>query len=136
MKTLPLNQFELTGSNLYTREDIMFILGNVCLSTGGYPIKLTEVASIQLMGVHHPANREGVLPHPADGGGYPHPASTCYAVGSMPLAFTQEDFLVMYEFVNRQTCINFSDQFLILNSLCVKFLTLNQTIDVFYFILS
>ena len=42
------------------------------------------------------------------GMGYPPPptrqssiASTCYAAGGMPLAFTQEDFLVCYLFANR-----------------------------------
>ena len=48
----------------------------------------------------------GLGPHPGPGMGYPPDmgrgtppgqisiASTCYAAGSMPLAFTQEDFLV------------------------------------------
>ena len=36
---------------------------------------------------------------PRPGMGYPHSiASTCYEAGGMPLAFTQEDFLVMFIF--------------------------------------
>ena len=43
---------------------------------------------------------DGVPPPPRHGTGYPPPpptwdiASTCYVAGGMPLAFTQEDFLV------------------------------------------
>ena len=53
-------------------------------------------------GVPHPRSRRGIL-HPADWGGVPHPRSRrgypipgtcCYAAGSVPLAFMQEDFLV------------------------------------------
>ena len=51
------------------------------------------------MGVHPP-------PHIKDWMGYPFPSrdssivSTCYAAGGMPLAFTQEDFLVAQNFGN------------------------------------
>ena len=45
----------------------------------------------------------GAVPHPCGGGGTPPPpirqssiASTCYTAGGMPLAFTQEDFLVHF----------------------------------------
>ena len=44
--------------------------------------------------------RDGVSPPPIQGWGTPVPAgldsraSTCYAVGATPVAFTQEDFLV------------------------------------------
>ena len=47
----------------------------------------------------------GTLPPPGLDGVPPPPirqssiASTCYVAGSMPLAFTQEDFLVLYLFV-------------------------------------
>ena len=72
------------------------------VQVGGYPIQLMggtlprsrwEGYPIQLTGVPHPANGE-VLPQ---AGGTPHQGSmacTCYAAGGMPLAFTQEDFLV------------------------------------------
>ena len=85
------------------------------LIEGGYPIPGPGGGwyyPLQLMGVPHPRSRQGV-PYPAvGGGGYPVPktgwgtpppprvrrqssiASTCYVVVGMPLAFTQEDFLV------------------------------------------
>ena len=31
-------------------------------------------------------------------------ASTCYAAGGMPLAFTQEDFLVLHKYLNIEVC--------------------------------
>ena len=57
----------------------------------GYPILLTGDTTIQ--------DQDGGVPPIQDWMGYPHPvrrqisiASTCYAAGGMPLAFTQEDF--------------------------------------------
>ena len=91
---------------------------------GGYPIQLMEVPIPGLDGgggVSHPA--DGGVPHPRstsvppwkglDGvrlqpesdGVHPPPirqnsiASTCCTAGGMPLAFTQEDFLVFAEFI-------------------------------------
>ena len=73
------------------RGKVMFWHESVCLSTlaGG--------------GVPHP--RSGVGGYPGQvftGWGTPPPsiASTCYAAGGMPLAFTQEDFLVISRFLN------------------------------------
>ena len=72
-------------------------------SSWGYPIPGLDG------GVPWPG--KGVPSHSDLGWGYPHPgqapgqggtpnwnstACTCYMVGSMPLAFTQEDFLVWY----------------------------------------
>ena len=84
---------------------------------GGYPIQPWAGGSTPTLdgGVPHPMSGEGV-PQPWTGGvphvgGVPHPmsggyppteiASTCYgyAAGGVPLAFTQEDFLVIF-FVN------------------------------------
>ena len=55
---------------------------------GGYPIPGTQ----------------GTSHHHQDWMGYPHPpirqssiTSTCYVAGGVPLAFTQEDFLVLQE---------------------------------------
>ena len=84
---------------------------------GGYPIQLMGGTPSSWWGVPHPAG--GGVPQPADGG-YPgrytplagvpptrgttpppHQSSiacTCYAAGGMPLAFTQEDFLVYFIF--------------------------------------
>ena len=83
---------------------------------GGYPIQgLGGGYPVPGLGVPHPRSGLGVPqctpyhdwmgypPHPHhDWMGYPSPtpirqssiASTCYTAGDMPLAFTQEDFLV------------------------------------------
>ena len=64
---------------------------------GGYPILGSDMRyPIQLMGGVPHLSWWGV-PHVQDWMGYPPPiiASTCYAAGSMPLAFTQKDFLVL-----------------------------------------
>ena len=61
----------------------------------GYPILLMGGTPSQVQGVPYPV--DVVLPS-RSGWGTPHQeisiASTCYVVGSVPLAFTQEDFLV------------------------------------------
>ena len=94
-----------------------------CLSvriSGEYPIQrmagggVFTPSQVQT-GVPHPRSRQGGgtpthtsrtrwgIPPLQDWVGYPHPppqsgdssiSSTCYAAGGMPLAFTQEDFLV------------------------------------------
>ena len=67
-------------------------------------------------GVLHPRSGWGGTPHPGLDGltstlgqdwmGYPPPirwssiANTCYAVGGMPLALTQEEFLVLFWFLS------------------------------------
>ena len=43
----------------------------------------------------HPSPQLGYSP------GLDNRRSTCYAVGGMPLAFTQEDFLVSFDFIAR-----------------------------------
>ena len=55
---------------------------------GGYPVWGNPRSG--RMGVPPPVGLDGV-PHPGDSSST---ASTCYAVGGMPFAFTQEDFLV------------------------------------------
>ena len=91
------------------------VIVSVCSHLGGYPI------SVLGRGVPHPRSRWGGTPsqvqvegYPIPGlGGYPIPgpggtpgtpppariASTCYSyvAGGMPLAFMQEDFLVIYK---------------------------------------
>ena len=63
--------------------------------TGGIPLQAR-------MGGYPPPGLDGVPPLSRTGWGTPSPigrqssiASTCYTAGGMPLAFTQEDFLVM-----------------------------------------
>ena len=87
---------------------VLFSQVCVCLFTGcGNPSSLTGGTPsqdrgypIQPNGKVVPQSQDGGTPPPQDGWGYPSPrrqsstASTCYAAGSMPLAFTQEDFLV------------------------------------------
>ena len=75
----------------------------------GYPYPAIGVLPSSQKGIS-PSSQKGVLP-PCHWGypprsakrGYPHPANrgggtpiqvTCYVAGGMPLAFTQEDFLV------------------------------------------
>ena len=81
---------------------------------GGYPIPG--------LGVGPHLRSGGGVPHPRSGwwgypdqvwmGGVPHPtirqssiASTCYAAGGVPLAFTQEDFLVGTVFIPKLSSI-------------------------------
>ena len=59
----------------------MFILGNVSLSTGGGG------------GVPHSADGDNPLPRRQKSR-----AKICYVVSGMPLALTQEDFLVAFKF--------------------------------------
>ena len=74
---------------------------------GGYPHGLDwmGVLPLGLDGVLPPSGLDGGISSPppvSPGWGYPPPsrqssrASTCYAVGGMPLAFTQDDFLVTF----------------------------------------
>ena len=72
-----------------TKDDrkVMFSQTSVCLSIGGTPVPVGEGT---------PVPDEGIPPPPA-GIGYPprdRRANTCYATGGIPLAVTQEDFLV------------------------------------------
>ena len=72
--------------------------------TGGYPIQLTEGTPSQVWRGGYPIQLTGGTPFPGldrevpPGRGTPlhqtSTACTCYAAGGMPLAFTQEDFLV------------------------------------------
>ena len=78
-------------------------------STSQYPIQMTggtpsswQGYPIQPMG--YPHLPEGGVPHPANGGTLIQPVggteqnsrvSTCYTAGGMPLAFMQENFLVL-----------------------------------------
>ena len=55
--------------------------------------------------------------------GVPLPVNTCYAAGGMPLAFTQEDFLV-YWVIGRQSEIFQSSEFLMVGQICVMTVTL------------
>ena len=86
---------------------VLFSQVSVHISGGGYPLPTNGVYPIWLIGgVPHLANGGGGtpsgwwgVPH-EDWMGIPHirrqssRAITCYAMGGMPLAFTQEDFLV------------------------------------------
>ena len=65
---------------------------------GGYPIPGLARGSPRPGTGYSPRPGMGYPPEP--GTGYPPPtwdiASTCYVAGGMPLAFTQEDFLVTF----------------------------------------
>ena len=82
------------------------------LGGGGYPISgLGRGYPIPGPGGGGPHPRSGGVPHPMSGGGTlgtpPRIASTCYsyAAGGMPLAFTQEDFLVLMFLHMKDLCI-------------------------------
>ena len=69
------------------------------LGWGTLPLRPGMGYPPQEPGMGYPPMGWGTLPGPEMG--YPDRsciASTCYAAGSMPLAFTQEDFLVSFKF--------------------------------------
>ena len=83
---------------------------------GGYP-----PSQLGLDGVPPPTRTGWGTPPGQDWMGYPpirqsSKVSTCYAAGSVPLAFTQEDFLVEYNittlFSMRQVFLSFLDEML------------------------
>ena len=97
------------------------------LGSRGVPHLRSRGDPSQVWGVPH--LRSGGVPHLRSGGvphlrsGYPPPrwisiASSCYAAGGMPLAFTQEDFLVSLYFQS----LACSYIFLLLFSECHMFL--------------
>ena len=110
------------------------------LRSGGYPISgLGGVLHLRSRGVPHLRSRG--VPHLRSGGGTPSQvwgvpqvtppppgiASTCYgyAAGGMPLAFTQEDFLV--SFVSLETAGTKSCSCIPLKNILLSFSSLFQT---------
>ena len=85
--------------------------GTLSCWLGGYPIKDQDGG----YGVP-PCQQDGVPPV-KDWMGYTHLpslirrqitiASTCYTAGGVPLAFTQEDFLVLFGFFQKETMLRF-----------------------------
>ena len=97
-----LNMCSFSPPAYEVREKVMFIFGNLCLSTGGHPISIPEyfhwyqVPSLEGGGLPHPVPHGGSTPS-RTGWGYPHPSGTGWATplnlgldgGTPPLSGTK-----------------------------------------------